>query len=286
MISMIKKLPLVKLCGATAIILSVAAVTACGGGGGDPGSSNATATANRFTLSMVTRPTTSVFLGGTNTTAYISLAKTCTDTACGNLPLDNVSGQVVTLTSSDPTAVTFSPATAVTDSEGNAQIVISSASRDVSGLVNITASAKLSGHTYTRAVALRVNSDVDRTITTADDSFFQVLDQTKDCSNYQTFIVNVKNPAGVLQNNSEISIDSISFEGSGSTAVPLAEAGLKDLGVFNNLGRVWLLQVRPPALTCSESGTTTKIGDVIFSVSPGDGSAPYSIGYKIQFKST
>ena len=122
---------------------------------------------------------------------------------------------------------------------------------------------------------MRVNAQVDRTITQADDHFSQVLDQGKDCSNYQTFIVNVKNPSGVLQTNSTISIASAS----------LAEAGLKDLGVFPDLGRVWLLQVRAPILTCSDTGATANVGTVDFSVLPGDGSAAYSVGYRLTYKS-
>jgi hypothetical protein len=283
MISRIKNSSVAKLAGVT--MLGVIGLAACGGGGGDPGASNSAAAANRFTLSLLTRPTTSVFFGGSNTTAYVSLVKSCT-TNCGNVPLDNVAGQVVTLTSSDPSAVTFSPSTAVTDSEGNAQIVISSASRNVSGLIQLTASATLSGTTYSRNAALRVNAEVDRTISQADDTFFQVLDKTKDCSNYETLVINVKNPAGVIQNNSTVTLASISTETDSTGAViPLAEAGFKDLGLFSNLGRVWLLQIRPPELTCLATGSTAKIGDVTFRVSPGDGSPAYSIGYKIKFNS-
>ena len=122
-------------------ILSASALASCGGGGGDAGTTNASAIANRYNVSLVTRPATSVFYGGSNTTAYVTLTKTCatasttsttsttsaTSNACGSMPLDSVAGQVVTLKSSNPAAVTFTPSIAVTDSEGNAQINISSA---------------------------------------------------------------------------------------------------------------------------------------------------------------
>ena len=50
-------------------ILSASALASCGGGGGDAGTTNASAIANRYNVSLVTRPATSVFYGGSNTTA-------------------------------------------------------------------------------------------------------------------------------------------------------------------------------------------------------------------------
>src|SRR4051812_3810710 len=104
-------------------IALLAAVAGCGGGGGDGGTSNTAAIANRYTVNLGTRPSTSVFFNGASTTAYVTLVKNCSDaattsstttptgpliTSCGGTqPIDSVAGQAVTLSSSDPSAITF-----------------------------------------------------------------------------------------------------------------------------------------------------------------------------------
>lgn len=255
----------------------------CGGGGGDPGTSTSSIVANRFNVALTTRPSPSVFYSGSNTTAYVQLTRTCSGTSCGSMPIEDVGGQVVTLTASDSSALTFTPSTAITDSEGKAQFTISAASRSVSGLVNVTAKVTLSGHDYTRTVALNVNNQVDKTISAEDDNTFQVIDVSTDCSNYPTFIVNVKDRSDKIQDNSSVSVAAVTTDSSGNF---LAEAGIKDLGLFTDLGRVWLLQVRPPnppSAQCTESGKTTQVGGVVFSVTPGDGTAAYEVGYEIKY---
>jgi hypothetical protein len=255
----------------------------CGGGGGDPGSSNSTAVASRYNVALVTRPATSVFYGGSNTTAYVTLTKTCSGESCGSLPTEAVVGQVVTFSSNDPSAVIFNPTSVITDSEGKAQVSVSAASRSASAQINITATVSISGINYSRTVALNVNNQVNRTLSAEDHNTSQVLDTSTDCSNYPTFIVNVKDRLGNIQENSEITVDSINFNGAGD---PLIEAAAQDLGVFTDLGRVWVLQVRPPnppSAQCSESGQTTQVGEVIFNVEPGDGSAAYKVGYELKY---
>lgn len=266
----------IKSSGRNAFRIAMSAMLAltlvsCGGGGGEPGTGTA---AGRFSLNIVT-DTASVFFSGNNATATISLRNNCTgptsSTTCAST--SGVSGQVVTLSSDVSSSLTFSPSIAVTDKDGNAQVAISAATRDVSGIVSVTATSSLSGVVYSGSMAMKVNTQVDRTIGPSDDGFIMTLNATSDCK-WFSYIVNVQNPAGVVQDNSVIT----------ATLATNAEIGLKDLGLFKNLGQVWFLQVRPNSVTCLVGGATPVIGQVGFSASPGDGSAPYSIGYNIKYQ--
>ncbi|MEO6353917.1 MAG: hypothetical protein ABIO19_15630, partial [Burkholderiaceae bacterium] len=182
-------------------------------------------------------------------------------------------GQEINLSSSNPSAVSFAPSTVLTNADGEAQVTVSAASADVAGVVKITASVRLTNYDYSRTISLGVNNTIDRTITVADDQFITNLGKLKNCTDYQIFIINVKNRNGVLQGNSQVSIRQTSQ----------AEGGVKDLGVLNNLGRVWWIQARPELAFCDDTGTTPVIGDVMFDVLPGDGSLPYTIGYRVQY---
>lgn len=158
--------------------LAAIMLTACGGGGGDPGASNATAVASRYTVNLIPKTNSAVF-GGNDITADISVFNNCVETIitedsgsgvksttirapiqsdCGNLPLDTVVGKVVTVSSSNPAAVTFTQVNVITDKDGTAQVTISAANSNFSGIVEITASVTLSGHTYSASpVSINVN---------------------------------------------------------------------------------------------------------------------------------
>jgi hypothetical protein len=270
-----------KLILASAVIFA-GAIAGCGGGGGDSGSTNAAAVANRYRVNLATTPNSTVFFGGNNITANISLVNNCASTttsttttisACGTSPLDSVAGKTVTISSSSPAALTFSPSTVITDASGNAQVSISATGVNFSGTVQVTASATLSGNNYSASpVAVAVNNQVDRTITSADSGGFQIVDFTKDCQAFKTYIINVQNANGTISSNSVVTGSAIS-----------AEFGLKDINVFPGLGNVWLIQVRPPAATCLTSGATPQIGEVTFTADPRDGTTPYQFGFRINF---
>jgi hypothetical protein len=272
-----------KLFLASAVIFGLA-IAGCGGGGGDSGTTNASAVANRYTVNLATTPNSTVFFGGNNITANISLVNNCASTttssstttttsACGTVPLDSVAGKTVTISSSNPAALTFSPSTVITDASGNAQVNISAAGVNVSGVVQVTASATLSGNTYSASpVSVAVNNQVDRTITSADSGSFQIVDFTKNCQDFKTYIINVQNANGTISSNSVVTGSAVS-----------AEIGGKQLGVFPGLGNVWLIQVRPPVATCLTSGATPQTGQATFSADPGDGTTPYQFGFRINF---
>ena len=246
-------------------MLAVIMLAACGGGGGSPG----TGVQSRYDIALATNTPTVVY-GGVNTKMTIKLSGSC---GTGGNACDNLIGKEIALSFSNSSAVTFTPSTVITNADGEAQVTISAASANVAEVVQITASVKLTGYDYSRTISLGVNNAVDRTITAADDQFISDLGKLKNCTDYQTFIVNVKNRNGVLQDNAQVSIQS-------STQ---AEGGVKDLGVLKNLGRVWWIQARPALALCDETGTTPVIGDVMFNVLPGDGSLPYVIGYRVQY---
>lgn len=246
-------------------VLAAIMLTGCGGGGGSPGAGPLA----RYDINLATNSSTVIF-GGVNTKMTIKLSGSC---GTGGSACDNLVGQKIDLSFSNPSAVVFTPSTIITDANGEAQVTVSAASSDVAEVVQITASVKLTGYDYSRTISLGVNNAVDRTITAADDQFISDLGKLKNCTDYQTFIVNVKNRNGVLQDNAQVSIKSIAQ----------AEGSIKDLGVLKNLGHVWWIQARPALALCDDTGATPVVGDVIFNVLPGDGSAPYSIGYRVQY---
>lgn len=253
---------------------SLTLLASCGGGGGDPGRNNDTIAANRFALSVQVSPTTSLFYEGTNSSLDITLAKQCSGADCGNLPLDSVANQVITLSPSNANAVTFTPSQVITDGQGRARVTVNAANRDVSGRVDITASATLSGYTYRGKAVFNVNNVVDRTITAADHQFLQDVNFSTDCFNYKTEIVNVKDSNGIVQQSAVIT-NTTNIDGEGFA---------KDLGVFGGLGRVWLLQARPDSATCDTSGDKQKKGIVAFDVALDNPAVVYQIGYSPIFK--
>ncbi|WP_035625515.1 hypothetical protein [Herminiimonas sp. CN] len=240
-------------------------LAACGGGGGSPG----TGPLARYDISLATNSSTVVF-GGVNTRMTIKLSGSC---GTGGNACDNLVGREIAISSSNPSAVSFTPSTVITNADGEAQVTVSAASVDVAGVVQITATTKLTGYDYSRTISLGVNNAVDRTITAADDQFVVDMGTLKSCTDYQTFIINVKNRNGVLQDNAQVNIQSITQ----------AEGGVKDLGVLQSLGHVWWIQARPALALCDDKGVTPVVGDVMFNVLPGDGSAPYSIGYRVRY---
>jgi len=246
-------------------------LASCGGGGGEPGSGTP---AGRFSISLAS-DSSSVFFGGSNAIVTISLKNNCTGTTGTSVcsTSSDVSGQVINLSSDVSSAVTFSPSIAITDKDGNAQVTIASASTDVSGIVNIIATATLSGFNYSGSMAIGVNTQVDRTISAADNNVFTTVDATADCK-WFSYMVNVQNSVGTVQDNSIIT----------AAASTNAEVGLKSLGVFKGLGQVWWLQIRPNTATCLVGGATPVIGEVDFIADPGDGSKAYSFAYRISYK--
>ncbi|MGB7481796.1 MAG: hypothetical protein WA924_15830 [Burkholderiaceae bacterium] len=249
--------------GAATMFLGV--LTACGGGGGDPG----TGPLSNYSVNL-SMDKTSVIYGGTNVLMAVKLSGNC---GSGSSACDSVSGKVVALSTSKAGALSFTPATVITDSTGAALVTVTAASPDVSGIVDIRASVNLTGYEYSRSISVGVNNLVDRTITTADDRISTILGKLASCTDLRTYIVNVKNRSGVLQGNSVVTVAQDDF----------SDVGLKDLGLIKDLGRVWMLQVRPNMALCDASGAVRAPREVWFDVAPGDGSASYFVGYNFEY---